>query len=492
MPCATYEGREPYIFVSYAHRDSVRVLPILEALQAVGFRIWFDAGIEAGAEWPEYIAQRLVHCTCVLAFMSEAARDSHNCRREINYAIHKGIDPLVVYLEDVVLPPGMEMQLGLFQAIFRSRFADDRSFIDALARARLLQPCLGAAPDATGYLVREVLTDALPESEKVPESEKEPLPETDTPPEDAFKAGLEALNARRYDEAFRCFTAAAAGGHAGAMSKLAWHYKAGRGVATDYTMAAHWYRAAAELGDLDSMKELAWHYEIGSGVKMDPAEAVRWYRKAAEGGHAAAMELLARCYAQGQGMAKDPKMAIYWYRKAAAKGRGYSRDRLQEMGYDTSVPAICERGKALYVAKEYDEAFDCFRIGADQGHSDAWYYLGKCYYTGRGVEQNQAEAVRWYSAAANKGHADAQYALGFCYAHGAGVKQSHSMAFMWYKKAAEAGHTAAINNVAWRYAYGGAAGVKRNKEEAIRLFLINANRGDQYAIRQLQELGYKF
>ena len=66
------------------------------------------------------------------------------------------------------------------------------------------------------------------------------------------------------------------------------------------------------------------------------------------------------------------------------------------------------------------------------------------------------------------------------------------MAFMWYKKAAEAGHTAAINNVAWTYAFGGTAGVKRNKEEAIRLFLINANKGDQYAIRQLQELGYKF
>ena len=27
-----YEGREPYIFVSYAHRNSEKVMPIIEAL----------------------------------------------------------------------------------------------------------------------------------------------------------------------------------------------------------------------------------------------------------------------------------------------------------------------------------------------------------------------------------------------------------------------------------------------------------------------------
>ncbi|MBE6974304.1 MAG: toll/interleukin-1 receptor domain-containing protein [Ruminococcaceae bacterium] len=76
MPHGTYEGSEPYIFVSYAHKDSARVLPVIEGLQAKGFRVWYDAGIEAGTEWPEYIAEHLMGANCVIAFISESALES--------------------------------------------------------------------------------------------------------------------------------------------------------------------------------------------------------------------------------------------------------------------------------------------------------------------------------------------------------------------------------------------------------------------------------
>lgn len=45
-----YEGSEPYIFVSYSHKDSATVLPVISELQAEGFRVWYDASIEAGTE----------------------------------------------------------------------------------------------------------------------------------------------------------------------------------------------------------------------------------------------------------------------------------------------------------------------------------------------------------------------------------------------------------------------------------------------------------
>ena len=48
-----YEGQEPYVFVSYAHKDSHLVIPVLEKLHALGYRIWFDDGIAPGSEWPE-------------------------------------------------------------------------------------------------------------------------------------------------------------------------------------------------------------------------------------------------------------------------------------------------------------------------------------------------------------------------------------------------------------------------------------------------------
>src|SRR5258705_10708467 len=58
---------------------------------------------------------------------------------------------------------------------------------------------------------------------------------------------------------------------------------------------------------------------------------------------------------------------------------------------------------------------------ANQGNADAQLKLGDAYLRGRGVAQNNAEAVRLFREAADKGNADAQYALGSLYAAGIGV-----------------------------------------------------------------------
>lgn len=42
-----YEGNEKYIFISYAHKDSGSVLPILQAMADGGYRLWYDQGMEA-------------------------------------------------------------------------------------------------------------------------------------------------------------------------------------------------------------------------------------------------------------------------------------------------------------------------------------------------------------------------------------------------------------------------------------------------------------
>ena len=46
-----YEGTQPYIFVSYAHKNDAAVLEIIGTLQSRGFRVWYDEGIEAGSEF---------------------------------------------------------------------------------------------------------------------------------------------------------------------------------------------------------------------------------------------------------------------------------------------------------------------------------------------------------------------------------------------------------------------------------------------------------
>ena len=81
-----YKGNEPYIFISYAHKDGVAVRAVLERMQRDGYRVWFDEGIDPGTEWDEVIASHVETCGYFLAFVSENYLASENCKDELNYA----------------------------------------------------------------------------------------------------------------------------------------------------------------------------------------------------------------------------------------------------------------------------------------------------------------------------------------------------------------------------------------------------------------------
>jgi hypothetical protein len=49
-PFPVYKGNDPYVFVSYSHRDSLLVFPEIIKIKAQGFNVWYDEGIEAGTE----------------------------------------------------------------------------------------------------------------------------------------------------------------------------------------------------------------------------------------------------------------------------------------------------------------------------------------------------------------------------------------------------------------------------------------------------------
>ena len=141
-----YGGKEPYVFVSYCHKDRDAVFPVIERLARDGYRIWYDEGIDPGSEWPEIIAQHLSGCTVCIAFLSAQSLNSHNCRREINFALMKKKPLITVVLEPVQLSLGMEMQLSLAQAILKYTLPSEEAFLEKLCGTGVLEPCLGA-PD---------------------------------------------------------------------------------------------------------------------------------------------------------------------------------------------------------------------------------------------------------------------------------------------------------------------------------------------------------
>lgn len=76
------------------------------------------------------------------------------------------------------------------------------------------------------------------------------------------------------------------------------------------------------------------------------------------------------------------------------------------------------------------------RARADRGEADAQFDLGVMCFDGRGVPQDDAEAVRWYRRAAEQGDAYAQHNLGVMYANGQGVPQDYVEAHKWVNLAA--------------------------------------------------------
>ena len=137
------------------------------------------------------------------------------------------------------------------------------------------------------------------------------------------------------------------------------------------------------------------------------------------------------------------------------------------VGVDAQVPdleevrVLAEQGDAIAqynlglmsasgrgVPEDDVEAVRWFRLAAEQGLAPAQYGLGFMYETGEGVSEDDVEAVRWYRLAADQGYATAQYNLGNRYANGEGVPEDDLLAYMWWNLAAAQGNETAQSNKA--------------------------------------------
>ena len=87
-----YTGDEPYIFLSYAHKDKLPAQAILKHLIRDGYRVWYDEGIETGEEWEKKIYQKMNDCEFALVLLSNKyLNDSTFCAEEIEFLLQKDI-----------------------------------------------------------------------------------------------------------------------------------------------------------------------------------------------------------------------------------------------------------------------------------------------------------------------------------------------------------------------------------------------------------------
>ena len=152
LPFRAYSGDDSYVFVSYAHLDSHIVYPIIKDLYDSGILLWYDEGIDAGEEWPQKIAERILNCSRFMLFVSPASVKSNHVRQEITFANSKHKPILPIHLEPTRLSPGLEMTLSVFQSVFYFAYKDNPSEFYKQIKNVLMEDTTGAGCADTQFV----------------------------------------------------------------------------------------------------------------------------------------------------------------------------------------------------------------------------------------------------------------------------------------------------------------------------------------------------
>lgn len=137
---------------------------------------------------------------------------------------------------------------------------------------------------------------------------------------------------------------------------------------------------------------------------------------------------------------------------------------------DTSFGSHLEFTLALVVQKlGYESwALKIFKALAEEGRSEAQFFVGFMYDTGDDIAKDPTQAVIWYQMAADQGHAMALNNLAALYLNGRGVGRDTDRAVALYQKAARGGDPVAQTNLGQLYMNG--RGVPRIPDQAIAWF----------------------
>lgn len=114
-------------------------------------------------------------------------------------------------------------------------------------------------------------------------------------------------------------------------------------------------------------------------------------------------------------------------------------------------------------------------VAAKEGVVDAQALLGQILLEGRGIERDEALALRWFQIAAKGGHLMARNMTGRCLEHGWGCAADEAAAAREYRLAAEAGLDWAQYNYANLLATG--RGIAEDQQQALSLYRQAAEQG---------------
>ena len=326
----------------------------------------------------------------------------------------------------------------------------------------------------------------------------------------------------------------------------------GLGTEQNYQKAFEWFERSAKQKNKFAQFSLANLYYYGNGVEKDLSQAFLWYQKSSAQGQPYASYAVAQMYSKGEYVSQGGETAQRYYKAALSgflelesmeqaddnlyyklgsmfkKGLGTDIDMDRAIDYFkrsaemNNKNGLYEYGKALllgehipqdkekavkllekaikleninakrflalelisgeHLDQDIDKGLAMLTECADSGDAFACYKLGKIYFKGDIVLQDLDKAEKYLLSAEDNEFT--QYAFGKLYLQ----KEKYDIL-----KAVDCFEKSADKNVWSSYQLGkiylfGAAGLTKDKEQAIEWFTKSANDGNEYAQAILDEI----
>ena len=271
--------------------------------------------------------------------------------------------------------------------------------------------------------------------------------------------------AQNYRKGMGWYERAAVQNDSAAIFNLGTMLQNGEGVPVNIKKAAEHYLKSAQLGNIGASAMVGHLYLTGEGLPQDFGKAAHWFAISAKSGDASAQANLACLYWNGQGVEADPIQSIGWMYSAAKAGFAGAAQQLSTM-----------KTEVLEAAKDGDANAACI--------------LGIMFRDGIGVQQDDAEAFKWFELGARLGSASSQNSLGLRYENGQGVARDLKKAQELFIEADRQGDADAGFNLATMYILG--LGVERDERTAIHWLERAASHGNQNAVEALRDNPTKY
>ena len=326
----------------------------------------------------------------------------------------------------------------------------------------------------------------------------------------------------------------------------------GLGTEQDYEKAFEWFERSAKQKNKFAQFSLANLYYYGSGIEKDLSQAFLWYQKSSSQGQPYAAYSIAQMYRYGEYVTKDNDTAQRYYKQAlsgflkienndmANDDLFYKLGQMFKLGLGTNSDVtkaieyfrrsaemnnkngFFEYGKALligeHIPQNTDSAVKLLEKAVKLKNSNAKRFLALEYISGEHLEQDIEKGIALLTECADSGDVIASYRLGKIYLQGEIMFQNldkaerylllaedneyvqYALAKLYLQeekydiqKAVNFFENCAAKNHWASYQLGriylfGAAGLTKDKEQAIEWFTKSANAGNECAQAILDDI----